>query len=142
MKRKIQVLMLVPGEEPCPTVMCASEFSLRKAVNLGSEHQHKAACRRVENNICVIFNRMRSHAGFAPNRRIADDILCGVIYIAGIDKDGRLRTLTDDELQKYSVIYQTPESYTYEEAQSANLTYTYNVQVRGMESRDLKLIYG
>ena len=142
MQSKIQVLMLAPGKEPCQAEISTSKYALRHAVNLGSDHQCKAACRRIENDICVLFNRGLSFEGFTPNRRIADDILCGTVYIAGIQSDRKLRSLTDEEIQKYACMYQVPETYSFDEAQSANLTYTYNVQVKGMESRDVKFVYG
>ena len=142
MQSKIQVLMLAPGKEPCQAEISTSKYTLRHAVNLGSDHQCKAACRRIENDICVLFNHGLSFEGFTPNRRIADDILCGTVYIAGIQSDRKLRSLTDEEMQKYASMYQVPETYSFDEAQSANLTDTYNVQVKGMESRDVKFVYG
>lgn len=142
MKRIIQVLMLAPGEEPRKTELSTSEYSFRKAVNIGNNQNYKPECRRIEDDICVLFNREHSSGGFTPNRCIADDILCGTVYIAGIQSDRKLRSLTDEEMQKYASMYQVPETYSFDEAQSANLTYTYNVQVKGMESRDVKFIYG
>lgn len=141
MIRKIDVLKLAPGEQPCKAELALSEYHLCKAVNVGTNYQCKAKGRRIEDDICVIFNNARSRAGLTPNRYIADDILCGVVYIAGIDSVGRLTSLADDEMQRYAYEYRNPENYSLDEALSANLTYAYNVQVQGKDSRDIKLIY-
>ena len=137
----IKVLMLAPGELPAVTEIGTSKYYLRKAVNVGYNHQYKARCRRIEDDICVIFNGYLVADVLTPNRQIADDILRGVVYIAGIDNNGVLRSLTGAEMQKYATIYKTPEIYDLEEAQSANLTYLYNVQVRGKASRDININY-
>ena len=142
MQSKIQVLMLAPGKEPCQAEISTSKYTLRHAVNLGSDHQCKAACRRIENDICVLFNHGLSFEGFTPNRRIADDILCGTVYIAGIHPNGRLRSLTDEEMQKYTSAYQIPETYSHDEVLNANLNYVYNTLAKRMESRDIAFVYG
>ncbi len=142
MKRIIQVLMLAPGEEPRKTELSTSEYSLRKAVNIGNNQNYKPECRRIEDDICVLFNRGFSSGGFTPNRCIADDILCGTVYIAGIHSNGTLRSLTDEEMQKYTSAYQIPETYSHDDVLNANLNYVYNTLAKRMESRDIAFVYG
>ena len=137
---KIRVLKLAPGETPCAAEIFTTETSLRKAVNIGGNHEYMAKCRQIEKDICVLFNKERSWSGLMPNRRIADDILCGVVYITGRNDDGTLRSLTDDEMEKYASVFHEPEAYTEDEVISANLSYTYNVQI-GNISRDITPVY-
>ena len=124
---KIKLIKLFPNEYPITVEISSTDYSLRKAVN--SCNYRKAQIRAIDEDACVIFNKDLSFSGLQPNRMIADDILCGVVYIAGISDDGRLRSLDDDEIERYSQLFYEPESYTFDEAQSANLTYLYKAQL-------------
>lgn len=40
--------------------------------------------------------------GMEMNRRLEDDIICGPFFIVGDGVDGEFRSLTDEEVQRYS----------------------------------------
>ena len=50
--------------------------------------------------------------GLEPNRRLGDDILCGVFYVAGQNKRGDFVSLNDIQIARYSQIFANFDSFT------------------------------
>ena len=129
MKDKIKALMLAPGEHPCITELSTADSALIRAVNKGIHRNYKYKFMDIDTYVSVMYNHQRSFAGLQPNRKINKDILCGTIYIVGNDTEDFLRSLDIDEFETYAKMFWDPEEYSMEEAQTANLTYTYTEQV-------------
>ena len=136
---KIQVLMLEPGKSPTPVTLSTSDYSLRKAVNIGGNHHYKAKCKRIEDEICVLYNANKINPFLTPNRCLGGEILSGVIYIVAVTSQNELRSLSNDELHKYAKQFLIPEEYTKFEAHSTNLTYLCRTPRRIAEAKEVNI---
>ena len=68
-----------------------------------------------DEEIALICNEEGKLIGLAPNRRLGDDILCGVFYVVAEDDEGELVSLTPEQVEKYSEFFGTFESIPAEE---------------------------
>lgn len=139
--RKIQALMLVPGKYPTPVTLSTSKYSIRKAVNIGINHQYKARCERIDGDVCVLFNSDQLFSPLTPNRTVEGVILSGVIYIVAVTSENKLRSLTFEETFKYIEKFWIPEEYTAEEATSLNLKYLLHDPQKKIPNRLVNLEY-
>ena len=55
--------------------------------------------------IAVICNEEGKLIGLTPNRRLGDDILCGVFYVVADDGDGELTSLTKEQIKVYTEMF-------------------------------------
>lgn len=53
--------------------------------------------------------------GMEPNRRYADDIICGSFFICGDGRDGNFISLTDEQVEKYSKQFAKIEQFSGQE---------------------------
>jgi len=121
LSKKIQVLRIAPDEYPFIDELSTSKYDICKAVSVGCKHRYKAGIKDLADGVCVIYNRDRAFSNLKPCRKVLSDILCGVLYIAGKNRDGSLKSLEYEELVRYSDMFWEPETYTKEDAKIANL---------------------
>ena len=57
--------------------------------------------------------------GMEGNRKICGDIIAGTFLIAGDDGCGGTTDLTDDQIDKYTKMFEADESYTPEEVEGS-----------------------
>ena len=50
-----------------------------------------------------------------PNRRLGDDIICGPFFLVGDDHAGSFCSLTEEQIQRYTQVFQEPEQFTGQE---------------------------
>jgi len=48
-----------------------------------------------------------------PNRKIGDEIVCGVFYIVAVDDTFKPVSMTDRQMMKYMMRFYEPENYSY-----------------------------
>ena len=53
--------------------------------------------------------------GMQPNRRLGDDIICGPFFLVGDDHAGSFCSLTEEQIQRYTQMFQEPEQFTGQE---------------------------
>lgn len=53
--------------------------------------------------------------GMQPNRRLGDDIICGPFFFVGDDHAGGFCSLTEEQIQRYTQMFQEPEQFTGQE---------------------------
>ena len=117
----VTAIMVKPGEHPCITRLCDTTDYLNCAVSIDLDFFCTASAFQLEKDIAVI--RIEEDVSFllTANRRIHDKLICGTFYIVGVT-NGKLRSLTDREITKYTVRFWMPESFTDDEVTNAWLT--------------------
>ncbi len=53
--------------------------------------------------------------GMQPNRRLGGDIICGPFFLVGDDHAGGFCSLTEEQIQRYTQVFQEPEQFTGQE---------------------------
>lgn len=114
-KSPILSLMLEPGQPPRPIYLQASIAAFNKAVSIGAVHIGQAKAEKLNHNIYIIYNRYSYLEGLDGNRRINGKILSGVLYITATDDSKAPRSFSTSELQKYSYMFATPDTFTEDE---------------------------
>lgn len=111
-------LIIKPGEHPTITMLCDTAEYLNHAVSLGSDEICFAQARRLENNLAVLYSNSNVSFGFSANRKVNGKLISGIFYIVGV-ADGKLRSLTDREISKYTAQFWHAEIYTEDEVLEA-----------------------
>lgn len=110
----VTALMIKPGEHPTITMLCDTAEYLNHAVSLGSDEICFAQARRLENGLAILHADSCASFGFPANRKVNGKLISGTFYIVGVT-DGKLRSLTDREISKYTARFWLAESYTEDE---------------------------
>ena len=106
---KIKALMIAPNERPCTVELRRDLDSLQKAVSIGAPDQGLIEFVYLEDNVSILCNEEGKPIGLAPNRRLGEDILCGVFYVVAENEDGELISLTEEQLDHYSKLFWEPD---------------------------------
>lgn len=107
----VTALKIEPTQSPYPCQICDDGEYLNHCVSPASPLIYTASALKLENNIAAVFCRNGYLFSLPPNRRVRDRIICGVFYIVRV-KDGKLQSLTDADVVKYSLEYWATESFT------------------------------
>ena len=112
MSEIVTALMVKPGQHPVITQLCDDSHYLNLAVSIDDDLMMRSASSfALKKNIVVIHAFQGNSLDLGRNRRVGKRILCGTFYIAGL-KDGKLRSLTADEITKYTSNFWEPELFT------------------------------
>ena len=114
-EKQIRALMVEPMESPKLVTLQNDLDSLQKAVSIGAPDQGLIELVYLEDNVSILCNEEGKLIGLAPNRRLGDDILCGVFYVVAEDEEGELVSLTSEQVEKYSEFFGTFECIPEEE---------------------------
>ena len=106
---KIKALMIEPNKRPCTVELGQDLDSLQKAVSIGAPDQGLIEFVYLEDNVSILCNEEGKLIGLAPNRRLGEDILCGVFYVVAENEDGELISLTEEQLDRYSKLFWEPD---------------------------------
>ena len=115
----IEVLMVEPGREPRIVRLDNSLESLQTAVSIGADYRGLIEIISLSDEVCILCNEEGKLIGLEPNRRLWSDVLCGVFYVTGQDKEGNLCSLSAKDREHYKKYFAIPESITKEEADNA-----------------------
>ena len=118
MKEKtIKVLKVEPKKLPEVCELENELEALQKAVSIGADYQGLIEILYINERICILCNEEGKLIGLEPNRRIRNDILCGVFYVTGQDREGNLTSLTDDEIETFKSIFGVIEDISQDEVE-------------------------
>lgn len=109
---RITALMVAPGAVPQVVTLKTDLDSLQKAVSIGADYQGLIEIISLGDGTCILCNEEGKLIGLEGNRRIGHDIIAGVFYIVGENKEGDLISLTDQQLEFYEKRFFFPEYYT------------------------------
>ena len=108
-EKRIQALMIEPGKHPCVVELKNDLDSLQKAVSIGAPDQGLIEFVYLEDNVSILCNEDGKLMGLAPNRRLGEDILCGVFYVVAEGNNGNLKSLTQEQQDRYSKMFWEPD---------------------------------
>ena len=109
-EKEIKVLMVEPGKTPKVTTIKNELESLQDAVSIGAGERGLIEIITISEDACILCNEEGKLIGLEPNRRLGDDILCGVFYVTGNGEED-LASLSDDLVEEYSKVFEKPESF-------------------------------
>ena len=113
----IRVLKVAPGEKP-EIVTLENELSaLQRAVSIGTDYVGLIEILSLDERTCILCNEEGKLNGMEPNRRLGCDVLCGVFYVTGQDREGNLTSLPDEAIEQYAERFLTPEDISQEEVE-------------------------
>ena len=104
-EKRIKALMVEPGKHPCVVELKNDLDSLQKAVSLGAPEQGLIEFVYIEDNVSILCNEEGKLIGLEPNRRLGEDILCGVFYVVAENNNGDLKSLTQEQQERYSKMF-------------------------------------
>ena len=105
----IRVLKVAPGERPEIIVLENELSALQRAVSIGTDYVGLIEIIQISKDVCILCNEEGKLNGLKPNRRIGNDILCGVFYLTGQTKDGDLASLPESAMQVCMKRFAEPE---------------------------------
>jgi hypothetical protein len=109
--KEIVVLMVEPGQHPRVTTLANDLDSLQKAVSIGTDYQGLIEIISIGNGDCLLCNEEGKLISLEGNRRVGDDIIVGVFYITGEDKEGNLVSLSEQKIKHYTKRFWEPETF-------------------------------
>jgi len=105
MGRMITILKIEPGKEPYVKEIEDSYEARRKEVEGCIEHVH------FRDGCVAILNGEGKCIGMEPNRRYGNDIFCGPFFITTFDDEGEYVSLTDEQIEEYSLRFGEVEQF-------------------------------
>ena len=118
MKEKtIKVLKVEPKKLPEVCELVNELDALQKAVSIGADYTGLIEILYVNERICILCNEEGKLIALEPNRRIRNDILCGVFYVTGQDEEGNLTSLSDDEIETFKSVFGVIEDISPDEVE-------------------------
>lgn len=118
-KRQVKALMVEPNERPKLVELSCDLDSLQKAVSIGAPEQGLIEYVYIDDNVSVLCNEEGKLIGLTPNRRLGDDILCGVFYVVADDGEGELTSLTKEQIKVYTEMFYSYEDISPDEVANA-----------------------
>jgi hypothetical protein len=113
MKEKyIRALKVAPCE--CPVIISFENelTALQNAVSIGADYRGLIEVIDLDEKTCIILNEEGKMIGLEPNRRIGGDILCGVFYVVGQNKNGNFVSLNGFQITRYSQIFANIDTFS------------------------------
>ena len=104
-EKRIKALMVEPGKHPCVVELENDLDSLQTAVSIGAPEQGLIEFVYIEDNVSILCNEEGKLIGLEPNRRLGEDILCGIFYVVAENNNGDLKSLTQEQQELYSKMF-------------------------------------
>lgn len=108
-EKQVKALMIEPYKHPCVVELESDLDSLQKAVSIGAPEQGLIEFVYLEDNVSILCNEEGKLIGLTPNRWLGEDILCGVFYVVAENDEGELMSLTDEQQERYSKMFNDPD---------------------------------
>ncbi len=115
----IEVLLVEAGERPRKEIIFNSIEDFKIIVNECTAFPADAEIVEIEENVALVRNEEGVLLGLKGNRRIGDEIIAGTFFVAGIDDDGEITSLSDDKIEKYRKRFWRIEKFTDKEVSDA-----------------------
>ena len=90
-----------PYFKPCEEYLINEEKIIRFVICDGEDGQGLVEAMKIDQHICVLYNKNADKQNYPPNRRIGNKTIYGTFYIVGIDDNNRLTSLSDDDIKRY-----------------------------------------
>ena len=110
-EQHIKALKIAPLERPEICYLENNLEALQKAVSIGADYVGLIEILDLDERTCIVCNEEGKLIGLMPNRRVGDDIICGVFYVTGQNEDGDLTSLTDEEILHYVEMFDSVEYF-------------------------------
>ena len=114
--REIKCLIVMHGQVPERTTLEASVAAFNRAVSIGSEYELLAVSKRIEKCTYILHAYASVLENLEPNRKVGNEIICGVFYIVTVDDASKPISMTDKQMMKYMMRFYEPENYSYHDA--------------------------
>lgn len=114
----ITVLKVAPGAVPEVVTLKNDLRSLQEAVSIDAPYVGLIEVVALDAKTIILLNEEGKLIGLAPNRRFGTDILCGVFYVMGQDKEGNFTSLPSAAIDRYRKVFAHPECFTKEEVEA------------------------
>jgi hypothetical protein len=101
-EQHIKALKIAPLERPEICYLENTLEALQKAVSIGADYVGLIEIIDLDERTCIVCNEEGKLINLMPNRRLGDDIICGVFYVVGQNDEGDLTSLTDEEIERYA----------------------------------------
>ena len=123
--KEITVLKVAPLCEPEVITLKNDLRSLQEAVSIDAPYVGLIEAVGLDEETCILCNEEGKLIGLQPNRRLGYDILCGVFYVVGQDRQGNFASLSPAAMEKYKQFFARPEIIPAEEAEATMMTMFY-----------------
>ena len=97
----LRALAVEPYFKPCEEYLINEEKIIRFLVCDGEDGRGLVTLMKIDQHICVLYNKNADKQNYPPNRRIGNKTIYGLFYIVGIDDNNRLTSLTEEDISKY-----------------------------------------
>ena len=108
-EKEITVVKVEPMKYPVIATLTNDLDHLQKAVSIGADYQGLIEFVYFEDNVSILCNEEGKLIGLEPNRRLGENILCGVFYLVAEDKNGNLKSLTPAQQDRYLRMFWNPD---------------------------------
>ena len=105
----ITVLKVEPMKPPVVAHLNNELEALQDAVSIGSASRGLIEIIELNEETCLLCNEEGKLLSLTPNRRVGDDIICGVFYLTGQDEEGNLASLSPLQISFLELVFNTPE---------------------------------
>lgn len=110
----VTALKIEPGKSPYPCQLCDDGDYINHCISPDSCLIYTAGALKLGDNIAAVYCRNGHMFSLHGNRRVGDKLICGTFYIVRV-KNGKLTSLSDTDVVKYSLEYWAPESFAEDE---------------------------
>ena len=117
----IKVLKVEPKKAPEIYLLKNELESLQKAVSIGAEYTGLIEIINLDRGVCLLCNEEGKLIGLEPNRRLGNDIICGVFYIIGEDETGELSSLSEEDAEFYAEYFKDFDEISKEEVDESTI---------------------
>jgi hypothetical protein len=100
-EKEIKVIKVEPMKKPCLCTLKNELSELQKAVSIGSDYVGLIEIIELTDDVCLLCNEEGKLINLEPNRRLGNDIICGVFYLTGQTKDGDLASIPESVIPAY-----------------------------------------
>ena len=100
-EKQIKVIKVEPMKKPYLCTLTNELSELQKAVSTDADYVGLIEIIELTDDVCLLCNEEGKIINLEPNRRIGNDIICGVFYLTGQTKDGDLASIPEYAIPAY-----------------------------------------
>lgn len=109
---KIKVLKIAPFAAPEICVLDNHLRALQEAVSIGADDVGLIQVVGLEDErACIVCNEEGKLIGLPLNRWIGYDVIAGVFYVVGQDRNGNFTSLSEEQIQHYQKRFEYAEFF-------------------------------
>lgn len=115
----IRVLMVEPLAAPKEVYLLNYIKLINTIVSNSNYYTCNAELLIVEDGVGILRNEEGTLLNLKGNRCVGNEIIAGTFIVVGIDKNGNFKSLTDEQVSRYSDRFKEIEEYTDEDVNEA-----------------------